>query len=312
MAIGKLEKVELRELWKHEEYGFSAWLAANLDALSEVIGISLSEPEREAKIGTFEVDIVAEDGEGNRVIVENQLEQTNHDHLGKLITYLTNLDAKTAVWITKFARPEHRRAVAWLNEITPNDVSFFLVQLEAFRIGNSDPAPLFTVVEGPSEDVKEIGGNKKELAERHVRRLRFWEMLLARAKSKGVLWHTSRSPSRDMWLSVGAGRTGFNFNYLMWMNDDSAVELYLDTGEAEPNKAIFDTLFAKRAVIDKAFGGELQWMRKDEKRACRIQHTIALGGLTSSEDKWPTIQDAMIDAMDRLVKALKPHIAELP
>ena len=84
------------------------------------------------------------------------------------------------------------------------------------------------------------------------------------------------------------------------------------TGEAEPNKSSFGTLFAKRAVIDKAFGGELEWMRMDNKRACRIRHTISLGGLTSGEDTWPTIQDATIDAMDRLVKALKPHITELP
>ncbi len=312
MPIGKLESVELRKLWQHEEYDFSKWLSENLDSLAEAVGITLAEPEREVRVGSFEVDLVAEDGNSNRVIIENQLEASNHDHLGKVITYLTNLDAKTAIWITKSPRPEHVKAIAWLNETTPSDVAFFLVKLEAYRIGNSDPAPFFTVIVGPSAEAKDIGEKNREMAERHVLRLKFWESLLARAKSKGVLWHASRSPGRDMWLSVGAGRTGFNFNYLMWMTDESAVELYLDTGEAEPNKATFDILFAKRTIIEKAFGGELQWERKDEKRACRIRHTISLGGLTCGEDKWPTIQDTMIDAMDRLVKALKPHIAELP
>ena len=132
MAIGKLEKVGLRELWKHEERGFSAWLLENLDALSDALGFPLSEPQREVKVGAFEVDLVAEDGKANRVVIENQLEATDHDHLGKILTYVTNLEAKTAVWITKAPRPEHVKAVAWLNETTPDDISFFLVRLDAY------------------------------------------------------------------------------------------------------------------------------------------------------------------------------------
>src|SRR6266542_4494240 len=116
MPIGKLEKVQIRELWKHEEHGFSAWLTANLDALSDALGFGLAEAQREVRVGAFEVDLVAEDDNGSRVIIENQLEATDHDHLGKILTYLTNLEAKTAVWITKAPRPEHVKAVAWLNE----------------------------------------------------------------------------------------------------------------------------------------------------------------------------------------------------
>jgi hypothetical protein len=111
--IGKFENVPIRELWKHEERGFSAWLELNLDVLSEAIGASLSEPRRELLAGDFQCDLVAEDENGDRVIVENQLEATNHDHLGKLITYLTNLDAKAAIWISTTPRPEHIRAVQW-------------------------------------------------------------------------------------------------------------------------------------------------------------------------------------------------------
>ena len=109
--IGKLEPVALRKLWKHEERGFSARLERNLDALSQAIGISLSDPQRELLAGNFQVDLVAEDENNDRVIVENQLEPTNHEHLGKLLTYLTNIDAKTAIWISSAPRPEHIRTI---------------------------------------------------------------------------------------------------------------------------------------------------------------------------------------------------------
>lgn len=309
MPIGKLEKVELRELWKHEERGFSAWLTANLDALSEALGVGLAEPQREVKVGVFEVDLVAEDENANRVVIENQLEATDHDHLGKILTYLTNLEAKTAVWITKAPRPEHIKALAWLNETTPDDISFFLVRLDAYRIGSSDLAPLFTVIVGPSAEAKAFGQQKKELAERHVLRLKFWEGLLSKAKERGLLMHASRSPTKDSWISAGSGRSGLTFNYVVWMDDKTAAELYIDTGDRDDNKRIFDTLAAKRDAIDQAFGGKLEWERLDEKRACRIRHTIEEGGLTIGENQWPKIQDAMIDAMRRLANALKPYLS---
>lgn len=136
--IGKMERVALRELWKHEERGFSAWLETNLEMLSDAIGVTLSDPQRERLAGNFQVDLVAEDENGDRVIVENQLEATDHDHLGKLLTYLTNLDAKAAIWITSAPRPEHIRAIQWLNETTPDDIAFYLVRLAAYRISGSD------------------------------------------------------------------------------------------------------------------------------------------------------------------------------
>jgi len=145
MAIGKLESVSLRELWKHEERSFSSWLESNIEALSEVLGMSLSPAQREKNAGAFQVDLVAETEDGDVAIIENQLEPTNHERLGKVLTYLTNLEAKTAVWVTSNPRPEHIRAVSWLNEATPADISFYLVRVAAFRIGGSDPAPLFTI-----------------------------------------------------------------------------------------------------------------------------------------------------------------------
>jgi hypothetical protein len=308
-AIGKLQQVELRQLWKHEERGFSAWLAENLDVLGQAIGLGLSNPERETGAGDFAVDLVVESEQGERIIIENQLEATDHGHLGKVITYLTNLDAKAAIWIASRPRPEHIRAVQWLNETSPDDTAFYLVQLAAYRIADSEPAPLFTVIVGPSVESKDFGKQKKELAERHVSRLEFWDGLLTRAKALGVTTHAQRSPSKDHWLSAGAGvRSGVSYMYSVW-TDSTGVELYIDTTDKAWNEHLFDQLLARRDEIEKAFGLPLIWERLDEKRASRIRFEIPGGGIRSPKEKWVAMQDAMIGSMDRLSRSLKPALA---
>jgi hypothetical protein len=311
MSIGKLENVPLRELWKHEEHNFSIWLEDNIDVLSEALDTSLSVVQREESVGQFKVDLVAENGDGDLVIIENQLEPTNHDHLGKILTYLTNLEAKSAIWITSDPRPEHMRAVAWLNESTSDDISFYIVCLAAYRIGDSDPAPLFTVIVAPSAESKDIGRRKGELAERHVLRMKFWEQLLPRAIEKGVKLHAHRSPSKNDYISVGAGKSGLSFNYWVLIKERTGVDLYIDTNDKERNKTIFDKLYSTRDSIESNFGNALQWQRLDDRRASRISFVISKGGLKDDPDKWPLIQDAMIDAMDRLYKAMMPHLREL-
>ena len=308
MPIGRLEKVSLREIWPNEARDFTTWLAENLDFLGEALGLSLSLVEQEAAAGIFAADVLAEDAGGNPVIIENQLERTDHDHLGKLITYLSNLDAKTAIWITSNPRPEHEAAIHWLNQTLPADVALYLVRLEAYRIGDSSPAPLLTVVAGPSPEAKQIGGQKKELAQRHVLRLEFWGQLLDRAKERTSL-HARISPGKEHWISAGAGKSGLGFNYVIRMSD-AQVELYIDQGEAEANKRIFDRLFASKEQVEAVFGEPLEWQRLDDRRACRIRHILTQGGL-ADRDRWPEIQEAMIDAMVRLEKALKPQVKRL-
>lgn len=211
MKISRLETVRLREIWRHEEHDFSAWLHDNIQTLGDTLQMRFSEPQKEGAVGSFTVDLVAEEGNLGRVVIENQLAATDHDHLGKVITYLTNLEAKTAVWITLQPRPEHARAVAWLNETTPDDVLFYLVRVAAYRIGESSPAPLFTVITGPSVEEKGFGREKKKLAERDVLRRKFWEGLLERAKERGVLTHAQRSAGIESWIGGASGRAGLCF-----------------------------------------------------------------------------------------------------
>ena len=306
--IGKLLRVPLREVWKHEALDFTRWLEDNYDVLNEVLDITLSNVEREQTAGSFSVDLVTEDESGNLVIIENQLEKSDHDHLGKLITYLTALEAKTAIWIVSEPRPEHVRAISWLNESSP--AAFYLLKAEAVRIGDSPPAPLLTVIVGPSEESRQVGETKKDLAERYIIRREFWTQLLDRAKTTTRL-HANISPGRDNWISTGAGKAGLGFNYVIRQHDVQ-VELYIDRGKNSEiqNKAIFDSLFESKDAIENAFRSDLEWERLESKRACRIKHLITVGGYRD-EAKWLEIQDAMIDAMIRLDRALSPHIAEM-
>jgi len=307
---GKLTRIPLREVWSHEERDFSRWLAKNLDYLEECTGLSLSLIETEAITGDFAVDILAEDSDGNLVVIENQLERTDHEHLGKLITYMANHEAKAAIWVTAQPRPEHERAIHWLNELLPADTAFYLVQVEAVQIDQSAPAPLFTVVAGPSPEGRQIGAQRKALAERHILRLEFWQQLLEKARGRSTLF-ANISPSKDSWISTGAGRTGLAWSYVV-LKDHARVELYIDTRDSERNKAIFDFLAQHKETIERAFGAALAWQRLEEKRAARICYYIrGRGGLHTRKD-WHDLQESMIDAMDRLRKAIQPQLENLP
>ena len=306
--VGRLEKVDLREVWINEAKDFTTWLENNLDILSEQLDISLSLLEREKSAGAFSADIFAEGPNGDQVVIENQLEKTDHDHLGKLITYLSNLEAKTAIWITSHPRPEHITAVNWLNEISPPDTSFFLVKVEAYKIGGSEPAPFFTAICSPSVEAKQIGEQKEELAERHVRRLEFWKELLDRAKSKTNL-HSNVSPSKDNWVAAGAGKSGMGWSYSITM-DKGSVELYIDRPDKNETDQIYGNLLDDRDDIDREFGEPLLWDKVEGRRVCRIKSFSKVGGLKDVAS-WDRIQDDMVDRMVRLEGALRPRLLKI-
>ena len=307
--VGRLTRVPLRKVWKDEARDFTPWLERNIDVLNEIIDFTLSSAERERPAGNFSVDIVAEDEDGNPVVIENQLERSNHDHLGKLITYVTALDAKAAIWIVADPRPEHVGAISWLNESLPSPL--YLIKVEAVQIGDSEPAPLLTKIVGPSDETREVGETKKQLSERYLIRHRFWTGLLERANGRTPL-HSNRSPSRHNWIGASAGKSGLSFNYVIRQHD-SNVEFYIDRGkdaEAE-NKKIFDQLAESKPEIEAIFGEPWGWRSLEGKRACLIDKDVPAGGYRDEEEKWPEIQDAMVDAMFKLEKALKPAIAKL-
>src|SRR5262245_30192265 len=175
-AIAKIERVPLREVWRHEAHNLTTWLEENIDVLNDVLDLELTNVEREHAAGSFSADLVAEDTSGGIVVIENQLERSDHDHLGKLITYVSFVDARAAVWIVADPRPEHVRAVSWLNEGSSSD--FYLLKIEGIRIADSPPAPLLTLIVEPSAEGRELGEAKKDRADRYHVRRRFWTGLL--------------------------------------------------------------------------------------------------------------------------------------
>jgi Domain of unknown function (DUF4268) len=305
--IEALEIVPLRDAFKKEATHFTTWLESHIDALSSRIGIPLTVIRREQTVGDFNVDLLCQDEGEHPVIIENQLERTDHNHLGQLLTYLVNLDAKAAIWITADPRAEHQRVITWLNEVTPEDVAFYLVRVEAIRIGSSPFAPLFTVLAGPDRQVKDIGKVKKEWADRHLRCAEFWKSLLGKSKDRTQLF-SNISPSRYNFIGTGAGKSGLSFTFTIRM-DSGIVELYIDHDQdtGRGNKAIFDALHSQKASVERDFGGALEWERLDDKRASRIKYEFRDGGLATPAT-WPHLQDQMIDAMIRLEKAMRPRL----
>lgn len=305
--VGKLQRVPLRDVWKHEAMDFTKWLEDNPDVLGDALGINLTSIEREKNAGDFNVDLVAEDESGSPVIIENQLEKSNHDHLGKVLTYLAAIEAKTAVWIVSDPRPEHVKAIAWLNDSSSAD--FYMLKVEAVRIGDSDPAPLLTRIVGPSTESKHIKAEKDDLVERHSKQREFWRQLLDHARTKTRL-HSSVSPGNGYWIGTGAGRSGLGLNYVT-PKHKARVELYIDSGDQSVNSAMFRHFANNKDSIESKFGDDLDWQALEGRQACRIAKVVNEYGL-QDEDKWSEIQESMVDAMIRLERALRECIDDLP
>lgn len=166
MKLGKLEEIrDLRSVWKHEALDFSPWLAENIGELGAELGIDIEVIEKESTVGDFSVDIFARDADtGRKIIIENQLEDTDHDHLGKLITYASGKNADLVIWIVKKAREEHRSAIEWLNAHTDEGIGFVLCELKLYRISGSEPAPKFVIIERPNDWAKEMKKSATETA----------------------------------------------------------------------------------------------------------------------------------------------------
>ena len=270
MGIGKLKEVDIRELWKHEQYDFSEWLSKkeNIENLNEILGLTLIDISKETYVGSYRCDLFAKDETtGIKVIIENQLEISNHDHLGKIITYASGLDAKVVVWIVKEAREEHRSAIEWLNNNTNSNVNFFLIEIHAYRIGESDPAPMFQVVEQPNDFIKNNKSTNRDesMNKSQSQRIEFWNQFNNVVIERGKPFNI-RKATTDHWYNVAIGTSEAHIDITL-VNKDSliGVELYITD-----NKELFDKLFEKKDIIEKDLGFKLDWRRLDNSKASRI------------------------------------------
>lgn len=274
MGIGKLKEVDIRELWKHEQYDFSEWLSKkeNIENLNEILGLTLVDISKETYVGTYRCDLFAKDETtGIKVIIENQLEISNHDHLGKIITYASGLDAKVVVWIVKEAREEHRSAIEWLNNNTNSNVNFFLIEIHAYKIGNSDPAPMFQVVEQPNDFIKNNKSTNRDesMNKSQSQRIEFWNQFNNVVIERGKPFNI-RKATTDHWYNIAIGTSDAHIDITL-VNKDSliGVELYITD-----NKELFDKLYSRKDEIEEELGFQLDWRRLDNSKASRIVYHI--------------------------------------
>ena len=258
MKLGKLVKVDLRDVWKHEASDFSRWLSSdeNLALLGETIGIGQLEPiEREAKVGKFWLDILAKDAETDRtVIIENQLEDSNHDHLGKLITYAAGKSADVVVWIVKRANPEHRKAIEWLNERTDRKLGFFLLEIEMWKIGESEPAPKFNVVESPNEWAKAERDVTITAAQKFG--LNFWTAFNEYAEKNAAFVEAFkiRKPQAQNWYDFAIGSSACHLVAgESIFNKEVKVGIYV-----HHNADVADKILAKISEMEKRLGEKFE------------------------------------------------------
>jgi hypothetical protein len=305
IEVNKIARIQVKEVWRYEDRDLTPWLCDNIDVIGDSISVQLTNAVREQSTGNFNVDIKAEDLNGNFFVIENQFGSSDHDHLGKLITYMAAFGAKAAIWIVETPRQEHISAINWLNE-SSNGCDFYLLKLEAIRIGESAPAPLITKIVGPSEEAKKLGSVKKEDAERFDVRLEFWHLLLAKAKVLGLHSFSASSPTKDAFVGVTAGVKGLS--YMFWSNQKSIrIELRIDGGKGseKDNIEILNSLKQHQSEIETVFGEALVWADLEGYRVCSIRKDYDLGGYKSPEPERNAAIENAIKAMLRLEKATR-------
>ena len=283
MKLGKIKRIhDLRMIWPHEANSFTKWLAKeeNLSKLGEDIGIDLVLEERESSVGNFSVDIFAnEESTGRKVIIENQLEDTDHDHLGKLITYASGKGAEVIVWVVKRARDEHRQAIEWLNQHTDTSLGFFLVEIELWQIDDSAIAPKFNVIERPNDWAKQMK-NSENLSDRKQMLLKFWNGFNDYIAKSDIFKNnfTIRKAQPDHWYDLSVGNSSYHICMTI-----SAQKKRLSCGVYIPdNKDLFHTFEDNKDIFQKEFGENGDW--KEAAKATRI--VIYKGFDLYNETKW--------------------------
>ena len=285
MKLGKIKRItDLRSIWPHEANDFTKWLADehNLAKLGVEIGIELELEERESSVGNFNVDLYAkEEGTGRKVIIENQLEETDHDHLGKLITYASGKGAEVVVWVVKRARDEHRQAIEWLNQHTDTDLGFFLVEIELWQIDDSAIAPKFSVIERPNDwgkQMKSVAGlNNTEQIQ-----LAFWQKFndTMNASPDFTKHFKTRKAQPQNWYDISVGSSEYHLCFTA-----SIQKKHMSCGIYIPdNKELFHLFEAHKAEFEAQFGKGIEWVEASKATRINIFEPFDV----SDHEQWAT------------------------
>lgn len=306
VELGRLVQVAPREVWANEARDFTPWLLANSDHLAEALGIDLELRAAEHPVGGYTLDLLGHDLTNDAVLmVENQLESTDHGHLGQLLTYAAGTGAATIVWIATAFRDEHRQALDWLNEHTAEEVHFFGVQLTVVRIGDSAPAPNLEVVAKPNDWQKVVrnAARSGSVSPRGEQYKAFWALFLERMARDHPSWGRRSTPQAGNWMAFVGPFPGTQITPSFAAGRRLRHELYIDGGDAAGNQRLFDLLLQRRTAIEGAYGRSLEFDSLDGRRACRVADYLDDADVQTQE-RWPEYLDWFFDAGQRLRSAL--------
>ncbi len=317
-SLAKIERVDLREAWPNEARDFTPWLAANITELGEALGMDLELQEIEASVGGYSLDVLATDPNQNRpVIIENQLEATNHDHLGKLLTYAAGYDANVVVWLTREFRDEHRQALDWLNQRTGEDTQFFGVVVELWRIGNSPYAPHFKTVATPNEWGKKTAAKSRatgEARETAIRITQYREFFCSLIDNLPQNHGFASLPSvgKKNSLDFPSGQSGIKYTAIFRPNQEVEVVVHFAPSHRAQNMELLKKLKERKDEIELAMEHSLNW-HGIEGYASET-NPIAISRHGSIEDDSETLEDIRDWIVDNLLKFKRvfgPRLAEL-
>jgi len=299
VVLGKLARVDPRIVWEHEARDFTPWLADHIDALGEALGLELEVVEREGCVGEFNADIVAKELGSNRlVVIENQLEATDHTHLGQLVTYAAGREAGVVIWIAREFRDEHRQALDWMNRGAANDTEYFGVVVELLQVDESKPAVNFKPVATPNEWVRESRSTAAESpTEKGSEYRRFFQRLIDELREKHRFTN-ARVGQAQNWYDFSSGVTGFKYCSSFAANGRLRAEVYIDMKDADENERAFQWLKQRQLELEKAMGESLAWEDLPNKRACRV----ACYRQGSIEDAAEDREGYRVWLIDRLLK----------
>lgn len=315
--LGRLQKVELREAWPSESGHFTPWLAqeANLRLLGETIGIDLECEAQEKEVGPFRADILCKDtATDNWVLIENQLERTDHSHLGQLLTYAAGLNAVTIVWIAERFTEEHRATLDWLNERTDEKINLFGLEIELWRIGDSPIAPKFNIVCQPNDWSRTVQqAATGEVSEHKQLQQRFWTAFVQYMEDKGCKIRCQKPMARH-WMNHPIGRSGVHLTSVvsLWNSvtnrkgPEIRVELYMEGPSA---KQEFAALEKQKDEIEKALDFTLTWRNPEDKAMCRLYTRKDADFL--NESLWPEHFEWLRQRLEKMLAVFQPIMKSL-
>lgn len=274
MKLGTIKKMDLRDVWSSEASDFTPWLAKedNISLLGDAIGLELEVESQEKNVGPFRADILARDLTSNHyVLIENQLEQTNHNHLGQIMTYAAGLDAFSIIWIAKSFTEEHRAALDWLNRITEENINFFGIEIEVIQIGDSLPAPQFKVVAKPNDWSKSVrsSANTGEVTDTKLKQQQYWTQFKEYVENSGSPFKVQK-PAPQHWTIIALGRS--NFQLSLTVNSQSHVICVNLEISGEHAKENFDKLRDLYEEDSKEhISTDIEWLRLDDRKSCMVK-----------------------------------------